>query len=175
MCNGQHYARSSAGENTNADSALHGDDEDLTNLNLHMIDWAEKEGFRLFPLIPLHKQPILKGSFHNNHSYDDMRMASQDGNKYNYRACNIGIACGTYSQNKDGCLLVFDVEKPNEITNLLGSNITPTVRTPGQGLHFYYRVSEAYGEELFRSLRVKGKQEVRWTGQYVLLPSSYIY
>jgi hypothetical protein len=126
----------------------------------HALAWAAR-GFRVFPVQPGSKVPP-KGTFWRAEATSDpakIRAWWAFNPNYNY-----GVAGG------DGWLIVDVDAGKNGFASLLDVDLpeTLTVRTPGGGLHMYYR-----GPDVATSVdRVAPGIDIRSKGGYVVGPGS---
>ncbi|MCA3657926.1 MAG: DUF3987 domain-containing protein [Methylobacterium sp.] len=126
----------------------------------HALAWAAR-GFRIFPVQPGAKVPP-KGMFWRNEATSDpakIRAWWAFNPNYNY-----GVAGG------DGWLIVDVDAGKNGFASLLDVDLpdTLTVKTPGGGLHLYYR-----GPDVANSVdRVAPGIDIRSKGGYVIGPGS---
>jgi hypothetical protein len=146
-----------------------------TNLEL-AIGYAESE-FQVFPLIPDHKEPVLRGDWKVHATMDAAKIRAMWGGENERR--NIGIKTGT--PLLDRYLVVIDIDVKNgkhglralaELERRHGKlPPTLTIRTASGGEHRYYLTPYPVGTS---NSKIGPGIDVRGVGGYVVGPGSTV-
>jgi hypothetical protein len=127
--------------------------------------WYAKLGFRVFPLKPGTKEPLIK-DWPNKATWDEAQIREWWGK---WPDANIGIATGRY---RDGyfCVLDFDPRNGGDWYGDVGEDILPptwVVHTGGGGRHYYYKTPYP-----LRGRKLKDGVDLKGEGGYVVAPPS---
>jgi hypothetical protein len=138
-----------------------------TKFLAYALGYAQKLGFRVIPLVPGQKTPLIP-DWPNRATSDEGTICEWWSR---WPDANIGIVTGRY---RDGYFIVLDFDPRNggDWWDDVGEDLLPptwVVHTPSGGRHFYYKTTE-----LVRCAKLPDGVDLRGEGGYVVAPPSIL-